>query len=109
MAASENLMRIQATILGTLLRDPASLGEAASELRPELFEDALCRPIYEAMCRLHFAGAPVNRVTVLHELGEDYAEAVQEVLRYSTGDLGYYCTMPRAWRMPRTCGAPRRP
>lgn len=93
MAASENLLRIQATILGTLLREPGAMGEAAAELRPELFDGAFCRPIYEAMCRLHFTGSPIDRVTVLHELGEDYAEAMDTVLRYGTGELGYYCRM----------------
>ncbi len=93
MAASENLLRMQATILGTLLRSPDHMGEAAAELQPELFDGAFCRPIYEAMCRLHFAGAPIDRVTVLHELGEDYAEAVEAVLKVGTGDLRYYCAM----------------
>ena len=95
MAASENLLRIQATILGTLLKNPGQMGEVAAELSPDHFDKAFTRPIYEAMCRLHFAGAPIEEATLVHELGDDNAEAVAEVARHSTAELKYYCQMLR--------------
>lgn len=93
MAVSDNLVRIQATILGTLLKDSRQMGEVAAELSPEDFGTGTTRDIFEAMCRLHFAGAPVEETTLIHELGDDYAVAIAEILKCSTMELKYYCKM----------------
>lgn len=66
MNESDNALRIEATVIGTLLQDSSRIGEVVAELSPSDFGQNMTRTIYEVICNLHFAGAPINAVTVLH-------------------------------------------
>ena len=90
MNESDNALRIEATVIGTLLQDSSRIGEVVAELSPSDFGQNMTRTIYEVICNLHFAGAPINRVTVEHELGDEWSEAVAEMLKYTTSDVVYY-------------------
>ena len=93
MNESDNALRIEATVIGTLLQDSSRIGEVVAELSPSDFGQNMTRTLYAAICKLHFAGAPINRVTVEHELGDEWSEAVAEMLKYTTSDVVYYANM----------------
>lgn len=90
MNESDNTLRIEATVIGTLLHDSSQIGEVVAALKPSDFGQNMTRTLYAAICKLHFAGAPINRVTVEHELGDEWSEAVAEMLKYTTSDVVYY-------------------
>ena len=89
------VQQIEYTILGTAISRPACVGEVAAAVTPEDFGAAFTRQLFGAICDLHLRGAPIDRVTVLNEVGPDFDLAVDEVLRYQTDDVGYYCAMLR--------------
>lgn len=93
MADNENVLRIEATVIGTLLHDCSQIGEIAAILQPADFGVSMTRTLYETICNLHFKGAPITRVTVEHELGSEWADAIAEVLKYTTSDVLYYANM----------------
>ena len=94
MAAESNTLKTQYAVLGTMILRPEHVGLAAEQLRPEDF-DGSCRPLYEAILRLHLAGSPIDPVTVEDAAGEAYSPLIREVLAYSTGEFAYYCGMLR--------------
>lgn len=93
MAESDNLLRIEATVIGTLLRDSSKAGEVIALLQPSDFSENMTRTMFEQICSLHFSGAPINRVTLEHELGEEWSAAIAEMLKYTTTDVLYYANM----------------
>lgn len=95
MSDRDRLLELEFAVIGTLLREPQRIGEAAAALTPEDFSEALTRRMFQALCELHFDGAPIDRATVLHKLGGEYAEAVDEAAKRQTAELGYYCGMLR--------------
>lgn len=90
---SDNILRMEATLIGALLHDCSKAGEVAAVLQPSDFSESMTRTLFDTICKLHFNGAPINRVTVEHELGSEWAEAVDEMLKYSTSDILYYAEM----------------
>lgn len=95
MSDRDRLLEMEFTVIGSLLREPERMGEAAAALSPEDFSEALTRRMFQALCELHFEGAPIDRATALHKLGGEYAEAVDEAAKYQTAELNYYCGMLR--------------
>ena len=93
MVDENNLNRVRYTILGTMLRNPACVGEVMTKLQPRHFDSVATRGLFSAISKLHFAGAPIDPVTVLAEAGEDYEVAIDEVLKYYTEDVLYYCDL----------------
>lgn len=96
-----NLMRIEYTILGTVLYEPDHVGEVIAKLSPENFSMESTRGLFNAISALHFEGAPVDPVTTLQKAGKEYEVAIKEVLQYPTAasNLPYYCELLRdsAW------------
>lgn len=90
-----DVLELQYAVLGSMLTRPECVGEAVSLLTAEDFDTLATRGLFEAISRLHFAGAPVDPVTVLREAGEDYAAAIQEVSGRSASDVPYYCGLLR--------------
>lgn len=90
-----DLLGIQYAILATMLREPACVGEVMTRLTAQDFDSAATRGLFEAIERLHAAGAPVDAVTVLREAGDDYIPAMEETAKYAAGDALYYCGMLR--------------
>ncbi|MBD5169262.1 MAG: hypothetical protein HDT20_03960 [Oscillibacter sp.] len=89
------LSAIQYGILGYMLVYPERVGEIMTRLTAEDFDAAPARGLFEAVSRLHFAGAPIDPVTVAREAGADYEPAVDEALRQTASDGLYYCDLLR--------------
>lgn len=90
---SDNILRMEATLIGALLHDCSKMGEVAAVLSPEDFGESMTRTLFDTICKLHFAGNPINRVTVEHELGPEWSDAIAEMLNYTTSDVLYYAEM----------------
>ena len=88
-----NLLRIEYTILGTILYEPDHVGEVVAKLSPENFSSEGTRGLFKAISALHFDGAPVDPVTTLQKAGQEYEVVIKEVLKCYTAvsDLPYYC------------------
>lgn len=86
---------LQYAILHTMLNEPGCVGEVVARLTAEDFDSLPTRGLFEAVSRLHLAGAPIDPVTVLREAGEDYLPALEEASRHPTGDAVYYCGLLR--------------
>ena len=95
MVDTNNITRIEYTILGTVLMEPEQTGEVAAALSPGHFGSLGTRGLFEAISALHLRGDPVDPVTVTQEAGADYEAAVREALQYCTAasNLPYYCEM----------------
>ena len=95
MVDTNNITRIEYTILGTVLMEPEHTGEVVAALSPGHFGNLGTRGLFEAISALHFKGAPVDPVTVVQEAGADYEAAVREALQYCTApsNLPYYCEL----------------
>lgn len=86
---------LQYAILRSMLDDPGCVGEVMTRLTAEDFDQLPTRGLFEAVSRLHLAGAPIDTVTVLGEAGEDYYPALEEAFRHPAGDAVYYCGLLR--------------
>lgn len=95
MVDTNNITRIEYSILGTVLREPEHTGEVVAALSPENFGSIGTRGLFEAISALHLRGDPVDPVTVIQEAGMDYEVAVKDALQYYTAvsNLPYYCEM----------------
>ncbi len=85
-----SLADVQLAVIGGLLMSPELVGETAARLPLDLFDDEGAHQLYDAILRLHFAGKPVDRVTLQLEAGPDYAAAIDEALKRPATDLAYY-------------------
>jgi replicative DNA helicase len=72
-------------------------GEVVARLKPEQFNSLASRGLFEAISKLHFAGAPIDPVTVQREAGADYEAAITDVRQWYTArsNLPYYCDLLR--------------
>lgn len=86
---------LQYAILRSMLDNPGCVGEVMTRLTAEDFDQLPTRGLFEAVSRLHLAGAPIDTVTVLGEAGEDYYPALEEAFRHPAGDAVYYCGLLR--------------
>lgn len=94
--AENHTLRIQYTILGTMILRPECVGEAAERLQITDFDTEGTRALFAAVVRLHMDGAPIDPITVEQAAGEDLEPLIRAVLPYCTGDFGYYCGMLRS-------------
>lgn len=85
----EALTELQYTIVGTLLQEPEKVGETLTRLSVADFPDIAARGIYAAIGDLHFAGAPIDAITVLDKAGDEYGEAILYAREQYTMDLDY--------------------
>ena len=70
---------MQKRALGTMLRWPECCGPALARLTEGDFDGDVCPGVYRALDKLHQAGAPIDRVSLRRELGEDYSLALEEI------------------------------
>lgn len=89
---SLDLVQVQAAVLGSLIRNPQKVGQVMAAARPEDFESPW-RQVFETMRDLHFRGDPIDRVTLVHALGEESAELVGTLTNWGIGDPLIYCRM----------------
>ncbi len=95
MVDDANLTRLQYTVIGTMLQTPACVGEVLTQLGPDDFRSEAARGLFEAIGRLHAAGAPVDPVMVQREAGEEYAVAIDEMRKWTTSGIEHYCAALR--------------
>lgn len=84
---------IELSILSTILRRPDKAGEAFAALSPADFGTEAYRDVFSAMERLHGKGAPIDAVTLAHELGETYKVIIRQMELVDAVDLSYYAAM----------------
>lgn len=89
---SLDLVQLQASLLGSLLKNPQKAGQIMAQARPEDFESPW-RQAFETMRDLHFGGDPIDRVTLLHAMGDDSSELVNTLAALPGGDPLTYCRM----------------
>lgn len=75
----EALLNAQLGVIGSMLIDDRTVGIALQALKPEYF-DSSYRTIFEAMRGLFQAGRPVDAVTVLGQIGEDYTDLLRQII-----------------------------
>lgn len=86
---------LEYTILGTLLREPEQIGETLTKISLTDFQDTGTRGLFAAIGSLHFAGEPVDPLTVLAKAGSDYEAVIGHILdnQFYTLQLDYYCKL----------------
>ena len=84
---------IELSILSTILRRPDKAGEAFAELSPADGGTEAYRDTFSARERLHGKGAPIDAVTLEHELGETYKVIIRQMETIGIVDLAYYTAM----------------
>ena len=102
-----NRMEIEYAIIGGLIQDSAQIGQYLPELMPEDFRDVVCHDIYAGLRRMFNRGAPIDRLTVVAELGKDLANPVAEAVRRAAPDMGYYVQLLKRMAImdeANTCG-----
>ena len=83
-------IELEYAIIGELIHKGDSLGEYIPELSAEDFKDVVCAAMYRGIVTMFNRSAPVDRLTLIAELGSDYEEPVNEAHRRACADLGYY-------------------
>lgn len=98
MASGSSVQALEYGILGGMLRTPECVGEVVAALTPEDFSEGVARVLFETVSALHFAGEPVDAVTVLRKTGDDgYGLAIRDALdQYAVpANILYYCQLLR--------------
>lgn len=107
MAIEYNRLELEYSVVGALIADGVNAGQYLAELAAEDFSDVVCLGIFKAVRKLFNAGSPIDRITVLGELGDDYAEGVKEAYRRRTENPGYYAELLKKYAIlddARKCG-----
>lgn len=102
-----NRIELEYALVGALIADGRNAGQYLADLRSEDFSDIVCLGIYDAIRKLFNTGSPIDRITVLAELGEDYAEGVAEAYGRRASDIGHYVQLLKQYALidaARTCG-----
>lgn len=84
---------IELRIVSTMLQKPDRAGEAFARLTAADFSVEAYGQIFATIERLRLAGAPVDPVTVQHELGDDYGIILKQTAVFEPVDLAYYAEM----------------
>ena len=92
------MLELEFALLGGLIADGSKAGEHIASLRPEDFEEPVCRSVFGAIRALFNRRDPVDRISLLHELGEDYAPALDEAAQRATSEVAYYSQLLRQGR-----------
>lgn len=93
MREREGTADIELRIISTMLQRPDSAGEAFALLSESDFGIEAYGKIFATIERLRLAAAPVDPVTVEHELGEDYHIILRQTQVFEPVNLSYYAGM----------------
>lgn len=85
-------------LIGSILQRPDKAGEIFAVLGEEDFTVEAYGGTYAAMRKLHGRGAPIEPLTLEHELGEDYRLIIRQALIVEPVDMPYYAGMIRETR-----------
>lgn len=84
---------LECGIIGGMLLDPLTVGEVTFQLSSADFESRVTRTLYEGIVSLSIARQPVDKLSLLLKVGEDYVPAVQECIRVAVMHPVQYCPM----------------
>lgn len=95
------MIEAEQSVIGCMMMDPSLLEKARTLLSPKMFEAEPLARIYSCMLKLRKAGLPVDAVTVVSKLGDEYnrlicqcAETAPSISAFET-----YCGIVLdAWR-----------
>lgn len=87
---------LEASIIGGVLLDPHVVGDVTFQLSPADFENNVLRALYEGILSLSLARQPVDKISLLLRVGEDYVPAVQECIRVAALHPLQYCPLLKA-------------
>ena len=93
MASTQGTQEIELSILATMLQRPDKAGEAFTELSASDFSVEAYGKLFATMDKLRASGAPVDPVTLEHELGEDFRIIIRQMAVVGVVDLPYYVGM----------------
>lgn len=93
MRERDDTIEIELRIISTMLQRPDSAGEAFAVLTEADFGIEAYGKIFSTIERLRLAAAPVDPLTVEHELGEDYHIILRQAQIIEPVNLGYYAEM----------------
>lgn len=72
------MLNTEMSVIGCLVMEPALLDQAKQLLSPRMFEEEPLARIYSCMLKLKKAGLPVDVVTVVQKLGDQYTALMKE-------------------------------
>lgn len=76
---NETWIQAQASVLGSCLIEPKCAAEIVFGLREDDFTSSY-RPLYRAIVDLYTTGKPVDPITVMHVVGDEYRETIKELM-----------------------------
>lgn len=88
--STQTLVDLEYTVIGSMLYNIDTVGEIMTQLNPMDFSQLGTRDIFTAIGKLHFSGAPIDRVSVLLEVGDDYGEVFDAAFLRGVSNVGYY-------------------
>ncbi len=93
MISESALLAMQYAVAGGLMAGGRDSGEAIVSLTPENFPSAPVRALFEAIAALYAACAPIDAVTVIAKLGDEYTPVVSKAIDSACEPpkLRYYC------------------
>lgn len=80
LKTKEDLLNAETAVIGSILVDPACLGDVMLQVQPIHFVHPEYRRIFEGIARLWQDKEPVDAVTVLHEIGDQYKNLLMEIM-----------------------------
>lgn len=90
LSDQSNLLNMQFTILGAMMKDPDCIGVALEQLRSEDFTTLGTRALFNAIHALHSSGAPIEPAAIRQQLGEEYDEVLRTAWKHDTSDVQWY-------------------
>lgn len=102
-----NRIELEYSVIGALIADGRNAGQYLADLCSEDFQDIVCLGMFSAIRKIYNTGSPIDRITVLAELGEDYADGVAEAFRRRAENIGHYVHLLKQYALidaARVCG-----
>ena len=84
---------LECGIIGGMLLNPLAVGDVTYQLSSADFESKVTRTLYEGIVSLSIARQPVDKISLLLKVGEDYVPAVQDCLQVAVLHPVKYCPM----------------
>lgn len=74
------LTKARQSVLGSILISPEIVGDVVQKLTQEDFGSGALGNVYAGICRLFSRGRPVDPITVLAEVGNEYEQLLKELM-----------------------------
>lgn len=93
---NENWLEAQYSVLGSVLIAPEVLPKVIQQTRPADFSGT-CSTVYQAMCKLFQESIPVDPVSVLGVIGQEYRDFIVQLMQITptAANVDYYIRLCR--------------